>query len=134
MRAPLFIVTLVQLVMLKMYPDLMPVASSPLMTPAAVALGGPAVASPPRAVRLHANPVVGHVDSYIDAACSMVCKDFCAESSLACLRILPAVGIATSIRIRMMEMTISSSLRVKPLGRRTARIRPKLRYLPIMRI
>src|SRR5579863_6441812 len=92
----------------------MPVVSSPLITPAAVALGGPALLSPPSDAKLQEYPLVGYVDSYMDSACSIVCRDFCAESSLACLRILPAVGIATSMRIRMIEMTISSSISVKP--------------------
>src|SRR6185312_4522862 len=39
-----------------------------------------------------------------------------ADKSLARFFSVPKVGIAISIRIRMMAMTISSSINVKPLG------------------
>jgi hypothetical protein len=50
------------------------------------------------------------------SAVTMACTELTAEVSLACFLIPPTVGIAISIRMRMMEITISSSIRVKPLG------------------
>src|SRR5580698_9824261 len=46
----------------------------------------------------------------------MARSELIAEVSLACFFITPMVGIAISIRIRMIAMTISSSINVKPLG------------------
>jgi hypothetical protein len=51
------------------------------------------------------------------SAVKIVCKELTAEVSLACFFIEPIVGIAISISMRMMEITISNSIKVKPLAR-----------------
>src|SRR5579871_1812877 len=47
----------------------------------------------------------------------MVCTDFWADISLAFFFRLPTVGMAMSIRMAMIAITISNSIRVKPLLR-----------------
>src|ERR1035438_8769239 len=46
----------------------------------------------------------------------MVCTELMADKSLAFFFRLPTVGMAISIRMAMMAMTISNSISVKPLG------------------
>src|SRR6516165_3322910 len=65
----------------------------------------------------------------------MARSDACAETSLVCLRIVFAVGMAISIRITMIEMTISSSISVKPSSRATddrVRAKPRLANFKIV--
>src|ERR1700746_2987950 len=52
----------------------------------------------------------------------MVWMNFCAERSLAFFLRLPTVGMAMSIRMAMMAITISNSIRVKPLVRARRRM------------
>src|ERR1700751_5069819 len=47
----------------------------------------------------------------------MVWMDCCAERSLAFFLRLPTVGMAISIRMAMIAITISNSIKVKPLVR-----------------
>src|ERR1035437_4857924 len=49
--------------------------------------------------------------------------DFFAESWLPCLRKALKVGMASSIRMVMMAMTMSNSIKVKPLGSLARRVR-----------
>src|SRR5579862_246016 len=64
-------------------------------------------------------------------ALMMVWIDCCAERSLAFFFRLPTVGMAISIRIAMIAITISNSIRVKPLARawRPARQRETLLFM-----
>ena len=58
----------------------------------------------------------------------MVWSDFWAETSLVCFRIVFAVGMAMSIRMTMMEMTISNSISVKPDSARRRLANRLIRY------
>src|ERR1017187_5994955 len=52
----------------------------------------------------------------------MARRELIAEVSLALFFITPMVGMAMSMRMRMMAITINSSINVKPLGRRCVRL------------
>src|ERR1035437_4403697 len=49
--------------------------------------------------------------------------DLIAEILLPFMRKEPTVGIASSVRITMIDMTISNSIKVKPLGGELRRVR-----------
>src|ERR1035437_538044 len=53
----------------------------------------------------------------------MVCRDFFADISWAYLNSFGAFGMASTVRMVMMAITISNSISVKPLGCRKRRVR-----------
>src|ERR1035437_3922617 len=62
----------------------------------------------------------------------MAWMDFFAESWLPCLRKALKVGMASSIRMVIMAMTMSNSIKVKPLGITARRVR-EFDFLRFMR-
>src|ERR1700756_1409921 len=102
----------------------MPEARSCCSISALVTVGGPACESPPSAVSAHAYPFEGNVDVYWVCAILMARMDCCADVSLAYRVMLPMVGMAMSMRMAMIAMTISSSISVKPLAARREEFRP----------
>src|SRR5258708_4331138 len=117
MRSVPLLFILVQLPMVNWYWDLMPDAKSCCSTWALVGDGGPDLGSPPRACSVQAYPLAGYVASYWLSAMLMARMDCEADSSLAYRFMLPMVGMAMSIRMAIIAITISNSMSVKPLGR-----------------
>src|SRR5664280_1908797 len=106
-------VTLEPQVMVKVYLDFCPVAASTgSSTCAEVAEGAPDLGSPPREASGQAYPL--YEELYIVSAWPIVRMVCAAETSFACFCSLIICGTASAIRISMMDMTMSSSMRVKP--------------------
>ena len=109
----LLMVTLVPQVTVRIF---CPVAASTgSRTWAEVAEGAPDLGSPPRAASGQAYPL--YEELYIVSAWPMVRMVCAAEVSSACFFSFSICGTASAIRISMMDMTMSSSMRVNPKSR-----------------
>ena len=70
--------------------------------------------APPSAASEQENPFAGYAELYCTSADPIACSDCTAEVWFALMIAFIAEGIASVIRISMMDITIRSSIRVKP--------------------
>src|ERR1700691_3706107 len=101
--------------MVKRYPSLSPTASAPGIRSAACGPGPPLVGGP-NSASVVAN--LWNWDMYWTCMVLMVCTSRITAISLAFMRALPSLGTAIARMIRMIAITIRSSISEKPRARR----------------
>src|SRR5580704_5206445 len=101
--------------MVKRYPSLSPMASAPGIRSAACGPGPPLVGGP-NSASVVAN--LWNCDMYWTCMVLMVCNSRITAISFAFMRALPSLGTAIARIIKMMAITIKSSISEKPRARR----------------